>query len=100
MSLWATCSSLRAWETDPAATPATCWWRPRSPTRATLTYFMRGGENLPPTAFPDPEGLRRPSVKAITRTIPPGRLKAALAEYSEPQFHPAPTSGLDPALHR
>jgi hypothetical protein len=68
--------------------------------RASLAYFMRGEEDLPPTAFPDPEDLRRLIREGDYEDDHAGPLKTALAEYPEPQFHPAPTSGRDQALQR
>jgi hypothetical protein len=56
--------------------------------RATLACFMRGDEQLPRTAFPEPDDVRRLIREGDSRDHRGTPLQDALSEYPEPQFHP------------
>jgi hypothetical protein len=59
--------------------------------RSTLAHFMRGGEPLPPTAFPEPDELKQLLAAGDGTNEPMGPLKKWLSENELPEFHPTDT---------
>ena len=55
--------------------------------RATLAYFMRGDDELPPSAFPEPAELRRLLGEGDGLTDPTKPLKEWLRTHPMPDFH-------------
>jgi hypothetical protein len=62
--------------------------------RATLAYFMRGDDELPPECFPNTVELIRLLGAGDGLTDPMGPLKDWLASHPEPIFHPEDLAGL------
>lgn len=56
--------------------------------RSTLAHFMRGGESLPPTAFPEPDELKQLLAAGDGTNEPMGPLKKWLSENELADFHP------------
>jgi hypothetical protein len=55
--------------------------------RATLAHLMRGDEELPPAAFPDPDALIRLLGEGDGQDDPLKPLKDWLSDHPEPEFH-------------
>jgi hypothetical protein len=58
--------------------------------RATLAYFMRGDESLPPASFPEPDELMRLLGQGDGQDDPLEPLKEWLNAHPEAQFHTPP----------
>jgi hypothetical protein len=66
--------------------------------RATLAYFMRGDEHLPPSAFPDSDTLIRLLGEGDALKDRFGPLKKWMTEHPLPDFHKAPPQAVSSSV--